>query len=170
VNALADQRVSDYLNDTFVCTYLKVGTFQIINGQKVGGNVASYFCLADGAVLHAVAGKVQGDKLLQETRWASDTRKTAQLKSTRLATGKMDMTEYARQVRLAHGERYHLEINNHFGDKTKIPQTMPILASQQAKAHWLLAKQPLAELDTVYPIVWRQILGEQLSALPVQRN
>jgi hypothetical protein len=47
---------------------------------------------------------------------------------------------------------------------------MPRLASQQAQAHWLLATQPLPQLDTVYPIVWREILGEQLSALPVAKR
>lgn len=150
---------------------MKVGKFDIVNRKtKVGGNVANYFCLADGAVLHAVAGKVSADTLLTESRWAIDTRKTAQLKSTKLATGKMDMIEYARQVRMAHGERYHEETHNHFGNKTKIPKMMPLLASQQAKTHWLLAHQPLAELDTIYPIVWRQILGEELSALPVKKN
>ena len=149
---------------------MKVGKFQIINGQKVGGNVASYFCLADGSVIHAIAGKVDGDKLLREAHWAADTRKTAQLKSTKLATGKMDMSEYARQVAMAHGERYHAEMNNHIGDKNTIPPKMPLIANQQARTHWLLAKDSLADLDTVYPIVWRQILGEELSALPVQRR
>ena len=50
MNALANTQVADYLNENYICTFLKVGTFQIINGQKVGGNVASYFCLADGSV------------------------------------------------------------------------------------------------------------------------
>ncbi len=170
MNALADPRVAKELNDNFVCTYLKVGAFRIINGQKVGGNVASYFCLADGSVVHAVAGKVNADKLLQEAQWASDTRKAAQLKSTKLATGKIDMNRYAQHVSFAHGERYHAENNNHFGDKKVIPAKMPPLATQQAKTHWLLAKEPLAALDTVYPVVWRQILGEELSALPVRKN
>ena len=121
-------------------------------------------------MVHAIAGQVDANKLLQEARWASDTRKTAQTKSTRLGTGKMDMREYARQVRLAHGERYHAQINNQGEDRNTIPAKMPKTATQETKTHWLLAKQPLAELDTIYPIVWRQILNEELSALPVQQR
>jgi hypothetical protein len=50
------------------------GTFQIINGQKVGGNVASYFCVWDGGVLHAVPGQVNAQKLLEEAHWAYSSR------------------------------------------------------------------------------------------------
>jgi len=42
--------------DNFESTYQKVGTFRVVNGVKQGGNVASYFCLSDGTVVHAVAG------------------------------------------------------------------------------------------------------------------
>ena len=64
MNALADERVAEFFNETFVCTYLKVGKFEIVNGQKVGGNVASYFCLYDGSVVHAIPGKTEANKLL----------------------------------------------------------------------------------------------------------
>ena len=56
MNALARPEVGDYLNRHFVSTYVKVGTFALVNGQKQGGNVATYFCLPDGSVLHAIAG------------------------------------------------------------------------------------------------------------------
>jgi hypothetical protein len=46
-----------------------VGTFRIVNGQKQGGNVASYFCTPDGRVLHLIAGPVDGDTLIREARW-----------------------------------------------------------------------------------------------------
>ena len=155
------------LNDNFVCTYRKVGTFQIINGQKVGGNVASYFCLADGSVLHAVAGRVDANKFLQEVRWASDTRKAAQLAATDLRTEKLSMTAYAKYIRKAQGERYHQEVHTRPGDRDTIPRDMPRLASQQAKTHWLIAQRPLDRLEPISQIVWQQILNEKLSDLPV---
>ena len=91
MNALADPRVAKHLNDNFICTYMKVGAFKIINGQKVGGNVASYFCLWDGSVIHAVPGKVTADTLLTEARWAHDARKYARTRSTAMSTGDVDM-------------------------------------------------------------------------------
>jgi hypothetical protein len=169
VNALNDARVAQHFNENFVCTYLKVGAFQIINGQKVGGNVASYFCLADGSVVHAIAGPTNADKLLTEARWATDIRKSAQTFSTNLGTGKADMSRYAGFLRKAHGERYH-DLNNTIGDRRTIPTAMPRIGTQQAQTHWLLAKNPLPRLDTVYPVVWRQILHEELSALPVAKR
>ena len=174
MNALADARVADYLNENFVCTYLKVGTFQIIGGQKVGGNVASYFCLADSSVVHAVPGQVNADKLLNEARWAYEVRKAALTFSTNLETGKADMRRYVDRVKHSHMERYQHETNGMWngqpGAKIVLPQMMPRVGTQQAKAHWLLAKEPLPRLENVYPTVWRQILNEQLSALPVARR
>jgi hypothetical protein len=170
VNALANDKVAKELNENFVSTYMKVGKFQIINGVKVGGNVASYFCLPDGSVLHAVAGQMDARKMLNESRWALDTRKAAQTAGTNLDTGKLDRNRFALEVRKAHGERYHLAMNNHFGDKNVIPKKMPLLATPEAKTHWLLASQPLDKLDRIYPVVWRQILNEQLSALPVDKH
>jgi hypothetical protein len=170
VNALADPRVAKHLNDNFVCTYLKVGAFQIINGQKVGGNVASYFCLADTTVIHAVAGKVDAKQLLKEARWASDIRKTAQTFSIQLDSGKLDMKRYATQIGRAHLERYHDENRTVIADRKSIPIQMPRLAADQTKTHWLLARNPTAKLDVIYPIVWQQILNEKLSALPVAQR
>ena len=66
MNALADEKVAEYVNEHCIATYLKVGTFQVVNGQKVGGNVASYFCVNDGAVVHAVAGPVDAQVFLSE--------------------------------------------------------------------------------------------------------
>ena len=158
--------MAKHFNENFICTYLKVGAFQIINGQKVGGNVASYFCLADTTVVHAIAGQTNANVLLKEARWAADIRKSAQTFSTHLETGKMDMRVYANHIRKAHAERYHEEIRTPFADRKTIPKQMPRLATQQPQTHWLLANS-MAKLDTIYPIVWRQILREELSALPV---
>jgi len=69
VGALANPEVGKYLNEFFVSSFQKVGTFRIVNGQKQGGNVASYFCAPDGRVLHAVAGPVDAATMLREARW-----------------------------------------------------------------------------------------------------
>ena len=173
---MGDARVVEYLNDNFVCTYLKVGTFQIINGQKVGGNVASYFCLADAnaSVMHAIPGQVNPDKMLSEARWAYETRKTALTFGTVLGTDRVDMRKYYDRVKQAHLERYnneaggmwHMKANTH----QQLPQNMPRNLSQQGQAHYLLAKEPLAKLDRVYRVVWTQVLGEQLSGVPVAKR
>jgi len=172
VNALADAKVTDYLNDNFVNTYLKVGTFQIINGQKVGGNVATYFCLADGSVIHAIAGKVEANKLMSESRFAYETRKAALTAGAILGTDKISMQRYASAVRQAHTERYFAETNGLWnqGSKQALPTKMPRNISQQAQVHWLLAQNPLPRLENLYPVVWQQVLNEKLSALPVAQR
>ena len=60
---MTSEEVGDYVGKNFVASYQKVGTFRIVNGQKQGGNVASYFCLPDGTVLHAVAGPLDAKTL-----------------------------------------------------------------------------------------------------------
>lgn len=172
MNALGDARVVDYLNDNFVCTYLKVGTFQKIGEQKLGGNVASYFCLADSSVMHAIPGKTDANKLLSEARWAYEVRKLALTFSTDLDSGKPDMRKYVDRVKKAHIERFGAESGWWVGNGTKVnlPATLPRNVTQQGQAHWLLAKNPLPRLETIYPTVWTQVLGEQLSALPVAQR
>lgn len=178
MNALADDRVADYINDHFAATFLKVGTFQIVNGQKQGGNVATYFCLADGSVLHAVPGKVDANTLLSEARWVVETRKAALTRATNLVTGQIDMAKYKATIKRAHEERFAagpgggLALGlHHDGQKVglgiRLPTSMPAGIGQQAQAHWLLAANPLASIDSVYPIVWQRILRERLSGLPV---
>ena len=173
MNALADQRVADYFNDNFVCTYLKVGTFQIVNGQKQGGNVASYFCLDDGSVVHAIPGKVGADTLLTESRWAYETRKSALTLSTDFVKGDVDLKKCKEQLRRSHTESYYAEQNpGLLGRNTlpPLPMNMPRHGSQQAQVHWLLGRSPLANLNDVYPIVWTKVLGEQLSSRSVAKN
>jgi hypothetical protein len=175
VNALADARVANYFNETFVSTYLKVGTFQIINGQKVGGNVASYFCLPDGTVVHAIAGPVNADQLLSESRWAYETRKAALTSSTNLATGDLDEEKFREQVKRSHLERMFAAMTPRGGTRESrlrqpFPANLPRNNSQQTQTHWLLAKQPLAHIDEVSPVVWTQILREEESGLPVAKQ
>lgn len=170
MNALADNRVAEYLNENFICTYLKVGTFQVVNGQKQGGNVASYFCLPDGGVLHAVPGKVNAARLLAESRWAYETRKSATLFATDLAKDTLDVAKFRDRLIRAHAERFHAEQGTGQKGYVPVPGYLPRHASQQAQAHWLMARRPLARLDAIYPIVWQQILGEQVSGLPVDKR
>ena len=100
MGALANPRVGEYVNENFVSTFLKVGTFTVAaNGQKQGGNVASYFCLGDGSVLHAIAGPVNGQEFLREARWVSETRKLAMFES------KGNMDRYKQFFRQAHADR-----------------------------------------------------------------
>ena len=72
MNALANPEVGSYINKHFVSSFQKVATFQIVNGQKQGGNVAAYFCAPDGRVLHCVAGPVNAATLLREATWVVD--------------------------------------------------------------------------------------------------
>jgi hypothetical protein len=83
VGALANPEVGAYINKHFVSSFQKVATFQIVNGQKQGGNVASYFCAPDGRVLHCVAGPVDAGTMLREARWVVDSVKKAMEESKR---------------------------------------------------------------------------------------
>ena len=71
------KRWVDIIGENFEATHQKVGTFQIVAGQKQGGNVASYFCLSDGTVVHAVAGPLDAHQFLREAKWAIEVRKLA---------------------------------------------------------------------------------------------
>jgi len=77
VGALASKEVGKYVNEYFVASFQKVGTFRIVGGAKQGGNVAAYFCAPDGRVLHCVAGPVNADRMLQDAKWVVETAKTA---------------------------------------------------------------------------------------------
>jgi hypothetical protein len=73
VNALANPKVGKYLNEHFVASFQRVGTFRIVGKQKQGGNVATYFCAPDGRVLHAIAGPVNAQTMLNESKWVIET-------------------------------------------------------------------------------------------------
>jgi hypothetical protein len=100
VNALADEKVGKYLNEYFVSSFQKVATFKIVgNGQKQGGNVASYFCAPDGRVLHVIAGPVDAATLLKEANWVVETTKKA------MDASKGDGATFKAYFRKAHAER-----------------------------------------------------------------
>ena len=159
--------MAKHFNENFICTYLKVGAFQIVQQQKVGGNVASYFCLANTTVVHAIAGQTSAHQLLKEARWASDIRKSAQTFSAHRETGKMDMRVYGNHIRKAHAERFHEESRTPIADRKSIPKQMPRLATQQTQTHWLLAYTSETKLEPVSRFVWQKILREEWSLLPV---
>ena len=69
MNALANPDVGKYLEKYFSAAFQRVGTFRIVGQKKQGGNVATYFCAADGRVLHAIAGPVDGQTMLIESKW-----------------------------------------------------------------------------------------------------
>lgn len=99
MNALADPEVGKFLNEYFVSSFQKVATFQIVNGQKQGGNVASYFCAPDGRVLHAVAGPVDAPTLLREAKWVVETVKRG------METSKGNGAKFKELFRIAHADK-----------------------------------------------------------------
>jgi hypothetical protein len=103
VSALANPEVGKYLNEYFVSSFQKVGTFKIVNGAKQGGNVASYFCAPDGRVLHAIAGPVNAQTMLHEARWVVETTKKA------LKEAKGDGGKFKAFFRKAHAEKLRKE-------------------------------------------------------------
>ena len=140
-----------------------MGTFQIINGQKVGGNVASYFCTGDSTVVHAIPGKVNADQLLSESRWAYETRKAASPSAPTSAPASRTRGSISSRSGKQHTKRYNAEMNPWGNLQASLPMRLPTSGSQQAQAHWLLARNPTAELENLYPVVWTKILQEKLS-------
>ncbi len=174
MNALSDEKVGEYLNEHFIATYQKVGTFKIVNGEKQGGNVASYFCTEDGRVLHAIAGPVDAATMLRESRWVVDTRKLAVTES------KGDLRRFAGVFQKAHIERL---INEHQlaprslamppGSSVEDMASAVLAtanrkgADNAAKIHMLLCNMPLVLLNELYKPVWEKVLNEKLSTAPV---
>jgi hypothetical protein len=105
VNALANPEVGAYVNKHFVSSFQKVATFQIVNGQKQGGNVAAYFCAPDGRVLHCVAGPVDAGTLLREARWVVESVKKAieESKRTEVPFKALFRRWHAERLRREHG-------------------------------------------------------------------
>lgn len=166
--------MAKYLKDHCICTYQKIGSFTLVNGNKVGGNVASYFTLPDGRVLHVVAGPVDAETLLHEARWVIETRKLAILEA------KGDANKYKAVFKKAHGERLQAD---HGVAAGRLPQFstgfFPVVGFGppvrktvqkglfQDKVHWLLYTYPLADIKQIYPIVFERILFQPVSGKPV---
>jgi len=178
VNALANEKVGEFFNKHFISAYQKVGTFKLVNGQKQGGNVAGYFCLGDGTVLHAIAGPVDADTLLREAKWVHETRKLAMLEGTG------DMKKYHHAFRKAHAERLQTEhgirIDVRAIQASTKARTDPFNqqamlvkraggGNNSAKVHALLVDNPAPKLELIYKHVFESILGEKISTQPVAR-
>jgi hypothetical protein len=176
VKALADEKVGRYLNTHFVSSYQKVGTFRIANGQKQGGNVASYFCTPKGQVLHVLAGPVGPEVFLREARWVIETHKLAVLEKRHR---RHDLQEFFRR---AHAVRLKYEFgvaNISPGPGTKSGSSTDPAAllaepryrhlSRQGLVHLLLAAPGSWDIQQLYRVVFERILGEKISTLPVAR-
>jgi hypothetical protein len=103
VNALASQEVGKFVNENFAASFQKVATFRIVDGQKQGGNVASYFCAPDGRVVHTIAGPVDAQTFLNEAKWVVET--TRRL----MAESGGDGGKFKALLRTAHAERLRRE-------------------------------------------------------------
>jgi hypothetical protein len=156
VNALANPEVGKYLNDSFVSTYQKVGTFTVAGAQKQGGNVASYFCLADGRVLHAIAGPVDAAAFLREARWVVETYKMARLEH------RDDAVRLKAFFSRAHADRLRQEHGVVL--KGRRPQGK---LDKPAQVHLLMVAAPLVRIEKVYKLVFEKVLGEKVSTSPV---
>lgn len=157
---MANVEAGKYLNDNFVATYQKVGTFTINGGQKQGGNVASYFCMPEGRVLHAVAGPINADVLLREARWVVESAKLSALDG-----GKNDIR--LRQFwRKAHEERLQHEHHTNVSPFARMAHRR-LQLNNQGKVHLLLATASMPRLEQVYKLVFEKILNEKVSTAPV---
>jgi len=123
VNALADVETGTYINEHFVSSFQKVATFKIVNGQKQGGNVASYFCAPDGRVLHCVAGPVDAATMKREAQWVVETTKRA------MKEAKGDGAKFKAIFREAHAQK----LLNETGLKVD-PVTYDYIASNENDA------------------------------------
>ena len=103
MGALNNDEVGTYVNEFFVSSYQKVATFQIVNGNKQGGNVAAYFCAPDGRVLHCVAGPVDAATFLTEAKWVVETAKTA------IKDSGGNGAKFKEMLRKAHAEKLKAE-------------------------------------------------------------
>jgi hypothetical protein len=193
VNALASPEVGKFVNKYFVSSFQRVGTFKIAdNGQKQGGNVATYFCAPDGRVLHVIAGPVDAKTVLEEANWVV---RTAQ---ETISKSKGDGTRFKQLLRTAHAERleenYGVRVTPFMKDQ--IVQDLatatayrdaegrhlaPVLSlppvenskdpsTNAAKVHQLLAGHAGRKIEDLYGAVFQSILGEKVTTKPVQTN
>jgi hypothetical protein len=143
VNALGNAEVGKYLNEYFASSFQKVATFRIVNGQKQGGNVASYFCAPDGRVLHVIAGPVNADTMLREAKWVVETTKRA------MEDAKGDGGKFKAFFRKAHAERLK---NEHGLTVEPITFDPPVEESDSVLSYRDPSGRPLAPKLTPPPL------------------
>jgi hypothetical protein len=172
---LTDPELGDYLSAHFVCAFQKISSFKIVNGRKVGGNVASYFLTADGRVMHCVVGPVSAEFLLAEAQWAVETRSKALEQARGLNTA------LATNFRKAHADRLKQEHDYDF-DFRRSKENVSLAASmavafdksgkatrlnRQGRTHVILAAHPLTPIDQIYGVIFERVLHQKISNLPV---
>ncbi len=163
--------MGNYLNKHFVSAFQRVGTFRVSGQQKQGGNVAAYFCTADGNVLHAIAGPVDEDTFLREARWVVHSVNLARLENR---TGPGPSLHFFRK---AHFDRL---LNEHGVHQSQIRVSgnltvqnlgnvlnWNMVASNQGKVHLLLGLAPLVRIEQIHQTVFERILNERVSLDPV---
>jgi hypothetical protein len=191
VNALADPEVGKLVSKYFVSSFQRVGTFRINNGQKQGGNVATYFCAPDGRVLHAIAGPVKADAFLEEATWI--------VRVTKEAVGaSKDGTRFKELLRKAHAERleekYGVRVTPLLDDEAiqdlttasayrdaegrRLAPVLPLppiegqspgrATTNAARVHRLLAAHAGMKIEGLFGAVFQGILGEKVTTKPVQ--
>jgi hypothetical protein len=133
-----------------------------VDGQKQGGNVASYFCTPDGQVLHVVAGPVKADELLREARWAVETYKLSLLECKDDAARRKAFFRTVHAVRLLREHGYDIRATAKRGDRPAL--------SAQGRVHRVLALYPLVKIEQVYKYVFEKVLDEKVSTAPVQKE
>jgi hypothetical protein len=174
VSALANDAVGSYLNRHFVSGFQKIATFQVNGVEKQGGNVAGYFCLPDGQVLHAIAGPVEAHVFLKEARWVNDTHQLALLEKH---TTFSELREFFRKAHLARlASEHHTGVReSHLpqadlsrkGLKLLLDRNRHVQLANQGKVHLLLGVSPLVRVDQLYYVVFESILNEKVSTNPV---
>lgn len=173
MNALADENVGDYVAGHFVAAHKKVGTFQKDGNNKNGGNVATYFCLPDETVIHVIPGPVDADVFLREAHWAVEVYESAVMEHGDEPDGIKNYIKLAHAIRYQkeHGGRALPRLTKGTAAASRInlqmPRSMPHGGAALAQAHWLMWSKPMAQLGEVYRTVWTEILGEQVTDVPV---
>jgi hypothetical protein len=195
VNALAKEEVGKVINQHFVSSFQRVGSFKITQGQKQGGNVVTYFCAPDGRVLHAIAGPVDAGTFLEEAKWVIEKTKDAMTQS------KGDAAKFKGLMRKYHAERleerYGVRVTPLLTDQVlqdlatatayRDPKGRPLAPvlplppienpkgpnsqlANPAKVHRLLAAHALTKIENLYGAIFQGILGETVTTKPVEAD
>jgi hypothetical protein len=153
----------------FVAAHQQVGDFEVVDVQgqlrKRGGNVAGYFLTPEGRVLHAVAGPVTADALLEAANWALNARQQAagaELPEQRLQMSRLHLQALSMPVAEPGPQRAALLGWRNNMAWTNAPPWRSGSLSREQRIHLLLAHYPLASLDTVYAEVFENILNERI--------
>ncbi len=183
---LLNEEVASIVKQNFICSATKVGASRNIDGRNTG-SVAAYFCLSNGAVLHAIPGPVSAEAFLREVDWMLEMRKTATEEYQK------DPSRYSVVFKKAHAERYFELTRSEFNvpllqnfrieprfipgigwtfvnvpvvqpqQSNKLPSKCPADVAPEAKVHWLFAWQPLPQLTDIYRRVYTEFLKENTS-------